>query len=185
MFVPELDQLPGEFEKRFLLFVSCFPIEPADLVVLAIGVVVAILGARPSHRRRSSIGTPWERKSVVRKFRRCRSRKALISGSSVGPSAPQFHELIIIVAVVVLLAVRFVVLVVVADEIVQRESVVRGDKIDARVRVVGRRAGTDPGCPLVDKPSRRSCLRRPSKNCARRRDISRSIPPTSTGKFPT
>src|SRR6266513_3579687 len=42
----------------------------------------------------SSIGTPWERKSVVKKFRRCRDRSALISGSSVGPSTPQFHELL-------------------------------------------------------------------------------------------
>src|SRR5207302_323539 len=47
---------------------------------------------RPSSSPPTSIGTPWERNSVVRKFRRCRSRSALTSASSVGPSAPQFHE---------------------------------------------------------------------------------------------
>src|SRR5581483_6251545 len=35
---------------------------------------------------------PCERKSVVRKLRCCRSRSERTSGSSVGPSAPQFHE---------------------------------------------------------------------------------------------
>ena len=47
---------------------------------------------RPSSSPPSSIGTPCERNSVVRKFRCCRARSARISGSSVGPSAPQFHE---------------------------------------------------------------------------------------------
>ena len=41
--------------------------------------------------------------------------------------------MIVVVAVVVVLAVRFVVFVVVADEIVQRETVVRGNEIDAGV----------------------------------------------------
>ena len=44
MFVPELDQPPGELEERLLLFVPFLPIEPAELIVLAIGVVVAVLG---------------------------------------------------------------------------------------------------------------------------------------------
>jgi len=41
-------------------------------------------------------------------------------------------RLIIIVAILVILAVGFVVLVVVADEIVQREAIVRGDEVDRR-----------------------------------------------------
>src|SRR5437588_10736998 len=43
-----------------------------------------------------SIGTPCERKSVAKKFRRCRARSSLIFGSSVGPSTPQFHELLLL-----------------------------------------------------------------------------------------
>src|SRR5262249_53403536 len=46
---------------------------------------------RPSSSPPSSIGTPCERKRVVRKFRCCRSRSELTSGSSVGPSTPQFQ----------------------------------------------------------------------------------------------
>src|SRR4051812_28805450 len=42
----------------------------------------------------SSIGVPCEKKSVAMKLRFWRSRNALISGSSVSPSAPQFHELL-------------------------------------------------------------------------------------------
>src|SRR5690242_11846827 len=40
----------------------------------------------------SSIGTPCESKSVARKFRCWRARNSRTSLSSVGPSAPQFHE---------------------------------------------------------------------------------------------
>ena len=42
--------------------------------------------------------------------------------------------MIVVVAVVVVLAVGFVVFLVVADEIVQGEAIVRGDEIDARIR---------------------------------------------------
>jgi len=40
----------------------------------------------------SSIGTPWESRSVERKLRTCLSRRAFTAGSSVSPSTPQFHE---------------------------------------------------------------------------------------------
>src|SRR5438045_9000172 len=38
------------------------------------------------------IGTPCERSSGTRKFLCCRARNAFTFASSVGPSAPQFHE---------------------------------------------------------------------------------------------
>src|SRR5690606_20480144 len=41
-----------------------------------------------------SIDTPCENSRVAIWFRFCRSRRAMISGSSVGPSTPQFHELL-------------------------------------------------------------------------------------------
>ena len=47
---------------------------------------------RPSSSPPSSIGTPCESSSVARKLRCWRQRSALISGSSVSPSTPQFHE---------------------------------------------------------------------------------------------
>ena len=47
---------------------------------------------RPSSSPWAIIGTPWLTISVVRKLRCCRSRSALIAGSSVSPSTPQFQE---------------------------------------------------------------------------------------------
>lgn len=44
VFVAHANDLAHEFQK-FLVVVVDIPIDPADLVVLAIGVVVAILGA--------------------------------------------------------------------------------------------------------------------------------------------
>ena len=52
---------------------------------------------------------------------------------SVGPSAPQLRLALSFVAVLVVLTVRLVVLVVIGDEVVQREAVVAGDEVDARV----------------------------------------------------
>ena len=42
--------------------------------------------------------------------------------------------MVVVVAVVIILAVRFIMLLVVANEIVQREAVVCGDKVDACIR---------------------------------------------------
>ena len=48
----------------------------------------------PARRRRRIIGTPCDSSSVAMRFRFCRSRSAMIAGSSVGPSAPQFQLLL-------------------------------------------------------------------------------------------
>src|SRR4051812_19799867 len=47
---------------------------------------------RPNSSPPSSIGVPWESSSVARKLRCWRQRRVSISGSSVGPSAPQFQD---------------------------------------------------------------------------------------------
>src|SRR5262249_34824487 len=47
---------------------------------------------RPHSSPPSSIGTPCDRNSVVKKLRCWRERSAFTSGSSVGPSTPQFHD---------------------------------------------------------------------------------------------
>jgi len=52
----------------------------------------------------------------------------LIPASSVGPSAPQFHELLSSLPSAAVFAVGFVVLLLVAHEILQRESVMRRDE---------------------------------------------------------
>src|ERR1700712_292330 len=47
---------------------------------------------RPISSPATSIGTPCDRNSVVRKLRFCCSRRATTSRSSVGPSTPQFQD---------------------------------------------------------------------------------------------
>src|SRR5689334_15748259 len=42
MFAPKLNQSAGEFEQLVLLIISV-PVEPADLVVLAVGIIVSAL----------------------------------------------------------------------------------------------------------------------------------------------
>ena len=86
----------------------------------------------PNSSPASSIGVPCEKSSVASKLRFCRSRSDTIPGSSVVAFGAAVPREVVRVAVAVVFAVRFVVLVVVGDEIVQREAVVRGDEIDAR-----------------------------------------------------
>ena len=53
----EVDQLPRELEQPFLP-VAELPVEPRDLVVLAVRVVVAVLRPRPARRRRAASARP-------------------------------------------------------------------------------------------------------------------------------
>jgi hypothetical protein len=100
------------------------------LVVLAVGVVVALLGPPDlvaGEQHRHALGEEERGRGSSGPFR---SRSAMIAGSSVGPSDPQFQDGCPS-SVPVLLAVGLVVLVVVADEIEQREAVVGGHEVDA------------------------------------------------------
>ena len=86
---------------------------------------------RPISSPATNIGTPCERKRIAAKFLICRSRSALTPGSSVWPFDAAVPAQVVVDAVAVALAVRLVVLVVVGDEVVEREAVVRGDEVDA------------------------------------------------------
>ena len=67
------------------------PVEPADLVVLAVRVVVASL--RPAHLVAHQTASASPRAiSEMQKFFTCRRRSRSTSGSSVGPSTPQFQD---------------------------------------------------------------------------------------------
>ena len=132
MRIAESNQLSRELKKLILLFIAR-PVEPTNLIVLAISVVVAVLWPSP-------LVSATEHWHALRK-KKC--------GQKIPPlSLAQRVDLrilswalraaipreIIIIAVFVAVVVRLVVLVVVADQVVQRETIVRGDKIDAGVR---------------------------------------------------
>ncbi len=122
MLLSELDDLASELE---LLAIYRVPIQPRNLIVLAVRVVVALLGpaefvAGEQHRdtqrqeeRRDEITLLTGAQYVYRPVVPGRTFNAAIPRSIVG------------LAVAILLAVVFVMPVVVADEVVQGEAVVR------------------------------------------------------------
>src|SRR5919205_2178314 len=119
-----------EVEQRALL-VAPRPVEPADLVVLAVGVVVpalraAILVACDDHGRTLRQQHGREQVTALPTSQRV---DALVVRGAFDPAVPR---VLVIVPVLIVLAVLVVVLLVVRDEIIQREAVVRGDEVDAR-----------------------------------------------------
>src|SRR5690606_22446456 len=99
------------------------PAQPGNLVVLAVGVVVAALGvpdlvAAPQHRNALR---EQERRDEVPLLLRAQGADARVVGGSLDAAVP---AQVVVLAVAVSFAVRFVVLVVVADEILERKAVV-------------------------------------------------------------
>ena len=130
---PDEDQLFGEFQELLLAFVEV-PVEPGELVVLAVGVVVPLLAMAQlvaaqhhghSHRQHQAgheiALLPLAQLDDLR-----------VVGRAFRAAVP---AIVVVGAVAVFLAVGVVVLFVVADQVVQREPVVTGDEIDAGVRL--------------------------------------------------
>src|SRR6266481_7009911 len=132
MFFSELYQFSGELKKLILLFVT-LPVKPTDIVVLTIDVVVAVLCSTPL------ISAAEHRHALGKK--QCREKIAALPvaqhvnlwliGRTFDTPIPR---LIIVVAVAVLVAIQLVVFFVVADQVVQGESIMGCHEVDARVR---------------------------------------------------
>src|SRR6185503_4056 len=125
---PELCELARERDE---LVVAVLPVEPRDLGVLAIAVVVAVLGAAhlvAAEQHRYALRQEQRREEVAL-LAPAQPLHLRIVGRTLDTAVPRS-----IVVLAALLAVRRVVLLVVGDEIVEREAVVRGDEVDARVR---------------------------------------------------
>src|SRR5216683_6519006 len=124
------DQVAGEVEQGL---VEVLPVEPGKLVVLAVGVVVALLRApdlvpAADHRDPLREQQGGEEIALLPGAERI---DAVVVRRSFGAAVPRA---VVALAVAVLLAVRLVVLLVVGDQVLEREAVVRGDEVDARVR---------------------------------------------------
>ena len=123
-----------EARQRAVVVALAAPVEPRDLgVVLTVRIVVAGLriaelvpreqhrGALREHQRRQEISfLPFAQGPDLRVVR-----------CAFGARIPR---VVVGAPVAIVFVVRFVVLVVVRNEVVQRESVVRGDEVDARPR---------------------------------------------------
>ena len=105
------------------------PVDPGDLVVLAVGVVVALLGAadlvaREQHRH--ALGQQQRGQEVALLPGPQREDRRVV-GRALGAAVP---GPVVVAAVPVVLAVGLVVLVVVGDQVLQGEAVVGGDEVD-------------------------------------------------------
>ena len=115
------------------VFVGTLPVQPADGVVLVVGVVVAVLGtphlvAGGQHRR----ALRQQQRGQHDPFQACAGAVDVrVVSRAFRPGVP---AVVVVVAVAVVLAVGLVVLLVVGNQIVQREAVVRGDEVDAGLR---------------------------------------------------
>ena len=107
------------------------PVDPRDLVVLAVAVVVALLGAAglvAHERHRNALGQEQRRQQVALLLRPALEDDRIVI-VALGAAVPRP---VVRLAVGVALSVRLVVLFVVRDEIAQREAVVRSHEVDAR-----------------------------------------------------
>ena len=104
------------------------PVEPAELGVLAVRVVVALLAVAefvPAQQHRCAVGEQQRRQH--RALDACSQRR---DGCIIGrPFDAAVLAGIVVAAVAILLAIGFVVLLVVADPILQCKAIVRGDEI--------------------------------------------------------
>src|SRR5579863_5789549 len=152
MRLSKIDQLLGELEQPGIDLV---PVQPRDLIVLAVRVVVALLRAaefvaRKQHRNAQREEERGEKISLLTRSQD--GDLAIVTSRAFHTAIP---GTIVGLAVAILLAVVLVMLLVVADEIVQGEPVVRGQKIDAGVgtaatRFVKIRAASQTRCELGD-----------------------------------
>ena len=110
------------------------PLVPGDLVVLAPGVVVAVLGAAQlvaAEEHRDAL-RQHERHEEVALLAGAQRVDLRIVGRALGAAVP---GPVVVGPVAVVLLVRLVVLLVVGDEVGEREAVVGGDEVDRRERV--------------------------------------------------
>src|SRR5262245_16198069 len=149
----KVHELGGELQERPLFGVEV-PIDPGQLVVLAVRVVVPVLRttelvAVADHRYALR---EQECRQKVPNLTRAQRDDRRIARWSFGAAVP---AQVVAFAVAVVLEVGVVVLLVVADQVLQCEPVVRSDEVDARVRTAAAPliqviAARDPGCWLGD-----------------------------------
>ena len=145
-----------EGEQRLARGVG-LPVHPGERAVVAVGVVVAELRAAQLvavREHRDALREGERREQIALHARAQRQHRRVVARAlDARVRAP-----VGVRAVAILLAVGFVVLALVAHEIAQREAVVAGDEVHARVRACGGRRR--PRCPRAVTPACR-CGRRP------------------------
>src|ERR1019366_1619151 len=112
------------------------PVQPAHFVVLAVGVVVALLGACDFVARENHGNAVRKQQNGGKVFSLTRAQ--LVPGGIVARAFPATIPTVVGVgAISVVLAVGEIVLLVVGNQIVEREAIVAGHEVDAVVRFAG------------------------------------------------
>src|SRR5699024_2698256 len=122
----EGDQLPGEGQQWL---VQVLPVDPGQLVVLGVDVVVALLGAAhlvPVGEHRHPLGD-HQRGEEVALLASAQAQDVLVVGGAFGAAVP---GPVVALPVPVVLTVGLVVLLVVGDQVGEGEPVVGGDEVD-------------------------------------------------------
>jgi hypothetical protein len=124
---------PRDELREHLEVLGALPVDPGDLVVLGVDVVVAAL-------RAAELVAVQQHRHALRQEQRGEEVALLllpqrddleVVGLALDAAVP---AAVVALAVVAALAVGLVVLLVVGDEVVHREAVVRGDEVDGGVR---------------------------------------------------
>src|SRR5215470_7672135 len=115
-----------------LLLLSMLPGEPGELVVLAIGIVIALLtmveiiaGEEHRHALRQEQGR--------HKVAPLLPTQGLNSRVVRGAFHATVPTIVVIGPILIIFAICFVMLLVITDQVIKREAVVAGNKIDAGV----------------------------------------------------
>src|SRR4051812_2459788 len=112
-----------------LVLAGAVPVDPRDLVVLAVGVVVAVLSATEliavqQHRNALREEQGGEEVALLLLAQRNDVGVVGVAFGAVVPGA------VVALAVVVAFAIGLVVLLIVGHQVVQGEPIVRGDEVD-------------------------------------------------------
>ena len=130
MLSAQSDQACGEVEH---VLVDVLPVEPGQLRVVAVGIVVAVLGPTQliAAEQHGHALAEQQRRQQVAPLAGAQGEDRGVVGGALDAAVPGAVPGL---AVTIAVAVGTVVLVVVADQVEQGEAVVGGDEVDARGR---------------------------------------------------
>ena len=126
-------EISGESLLLTLVNADGIPVHPADVIVLAIGIVIAAQRATElvtSQQHRRALGEQQRAKKILL----LAQAQHIDSGVARRAFDAEIVAIILAMAVLIFLAIDLVVPFTVADQIIEREAVVTGHKIDARGR---------------------------------------------------
>ena len=125
------NQQTGETQHIFVL-VSKFPVNPANLIVLAIGIIIAFLGSVElisTQNHRHSLTQEQSCHVIFHMLKALEIDHLIVAGTFM----TKIHRIIVILSVAVVLAVILIMLLIVGDQVIQGKTIMGSDKVDTMV----------------------------------------------------